>query len=108
MRIEMGDDIMGIPQADIDRVKQEVSSEHRVSAIVGQLKRAAGIYKRGACHLLRHTMATHLLEAGVDVRYIQAILGHSFMTTTQLYTHVNTYKLKQVHKAFHPAEWISL
>ena len=64
--------------------------------------RAAGI-ARGACHLLRHAMATHMLENGADVRYIQAILGHSDLETTAVYTHVSIAKLKEVHAATHPA-----
>ena len=64
---------------------------------------AAGIAKRGACHLLRHTMATAMLEHGADVRVIQEILGHARLTTTQLYTRVSIRLLKTVHTATHPA-----
>jgi integrase/recombinase XerD len=64
--------------------------------------RAAGL-AHGACHLLRHAMATHMLENGADVRYIQAILGHSDLETTAVYTHVSIAKLKEVHAATHPA-----
>jgi integrase/recombinase XerD len=64
---------------------------------------AAGIRKRGACHLLRHTMATAMLEHGADVRVIQEILGHARLTTTQLYTRVSIRLLKAVHTATHPA-----
>jgi integrase/recombinase XerD len=64
---------------------------------------AAGIAKRGACHLLRHTMATGMLEHGADVRVIQEILGHARLTTTQLYTRVSIRLLKAVHTATHPA-----
>jgi integrase/recombinase XerD len=64
---------------------------------------AAGIGKRGACHLLRHTMATGMLEHGADVRVIQEILGHARLTTTQLYTRVSIRLLKAVHTATHPA-----
>jgi integrase/recombinase XerD len=64
---------------------------------------AAGIRKRGACHLLRHTMATGMLEHGADVRVIQEILGHARLTTTQLYTRVSIRLLKAVHTATHPA-----
>lgn len=63
---------------------------------------AAGIRKRGACHLLRHTMATEMLEHGADVRVIQEILGHARLTTTQIYTHVSIRLLKAVHTATHP------
>jgi len=64
---------------------------------------AAGIAKRGACHLLRHTMATGMLEHEADVRGIQEILGHARLTTTQLYTRVSIRLLKAVHTATHPA-----
>jgi len=64
--------------------------------------RQAGI-ARGSCHVLRHAMATHMLENGADIRYIQAILGHSDLETTAIYTHVSIVKLKEVHAATHPA-----
>jgi len=64
---------------------------------------AAGVAKRGACHLLRHTMATAMLEHDADVRVIQDILGHARLTTTQLYTRVSIRLLKAMHTATHPA-----
>lgn len=64
---------------------------------------AAGVEKPGACHLFRHTMATLMLENGADIRYIQHILGHASLDTTQIYTHVSILKLKEIHKATHPA-----
>jgi integrase/recombinase XerD len=65
--------------------------------------RAAGITKRGACHLFRHTMATAMLDNGADIRHVQEILGHSQITSTQRYTHVSIARLKAVHAATHPA-----
>src|SRR4029434_6567652 len=56
-----------------------------------------------ACHLLRHTMATVMLEHGADIRVIQEILGHARLTTTQLYTRASIRLLKAVHTATHPA-----
>jgi integrase/recombinase XerD len=64
---------------------------------------AAGIGKKGSCHLLRHTMATLMLEGGADVRFIQAMLGHEALSSTQLYTQVAIRKLKEIHTATHPA-----
>lgn len=63
---------------------------------------AAGIDKPGATHLFRHTMATLMLENGADVRYIQAILGHADLSTTQIYTQVSIRKLQEVHALTHP------
>ncbi|MGI8423083.1 MAG: site-specific tyrosine recombinase XerC [Chloroflexota bacterium] len=59
--------------------------------------------KRGACHLFRHTVATLMLEGGADVRYVQEMLGHAKLDTTQLYTHVTITALKAIHAATHPA-----
>ena len=64
---------------------------------------AADIGKHGSCHLFRHTMATLLLENGADIRYIQQMLGHSKLETTQIYTLVSIRKLKEIHTACHPA-----
>ncbi|MHC1604800.1 MAG: site-specific tyrosine recombinase/integron integrase [Candidatus Methanofastidiosia archaeon] len=56
----------------------------------------AGIKKKVSCHTLRHSFATHLLEKGIDIRYIQNLLGHSKLQTTQIYTHVADSKLKNI------------
>jgi integrase/recombinase XerD len=63
----------------------------------------AGVKKNGSCHLFRHAMATHMLENGADIRFIQAMLGHANLTTTQIYTFVSIDKLQQIHAATHPA-----
>jgi hypothetical protein len=65
---------------------------------------AADIGKRGACHLFRHTMATLMLEGGTDIRFIQAMLGHADLKTTQIYTHVAIRQLQEIHRATHPAK----
>ncbi len=65
---------------------------------------AAEIGKRGACHLFRHTMATLMLEGGADIRYIQQMLGHADLKTTQIYTQVSIRQLQQIHAATHPAK----
>jgi integrase/recombinase XerD len=74
-----------------------------LSWLARQYVKSAGIGKGGACHIFRHTMATLMLEGGADIRYIQAMLGHVRLDTTQIYTHVSIRKLKEVHTATHPA-----
>jgi integrase/recombinase XerD len=64
----------------------------------------AGIEKPGACHLFRHACATHMLENGADTRFIQALLGHADLGTTQIYTRVSIDKLREIHDATHPAK----
>ena len=56
----------------------------------------------GACHLFRHSMATLMLEGGADIRFIQQMLGHSKLTSTQIYAHVSVQALKEVHSKTHP------
>src|SRR6185369_15407537 len=56
----------------------------------------------GACHIFRHSCATHMLENGADIRFIQAMLGHSQLSTTEIYTQVSISKLRQIHACTHP------
>lgn len=75
-----------------------------LSSVVTKYVRAANIDKTGSCHILRHSMATSMLENGADIRYIQQILGHSELSTTAIYTKVSIAKLKEVHAKTHPAQ----
>jgi integrase/recombinase XerD len=63
---------------------------------------AADLGKTGGCHLLRHACATHLLEGGADIRFIQQLLGHAKLDTTQIYTAVTITQLREVHARCHP------
>ena len=76
---------------------------HYVANIVKRYMRFAGVDKVGATHLLRHACATHMLEGGADIRFIQEMLGHASIETTEIYTHVSIDKLVAVHRATHPS-----
>jgi integrase/recombinase XerD len=69
---------------------------------------AAGIAKKGSCHLLRHTVATLMLEGGADIRYVAEMLGHARLETTQRYTRVSIDRLRTVHATCHPAAGLSV
>lgn len=85
----------------------EAFAPNRLTQMVRETIDAAQIGKRGSCHLFRHTMATLMLENGADIRYIQAMLGHAELSTTQIYAQVSVRKLKAVHTLTHPGKPIA-
>ena len=81
----------------------EPFTPNRLTQLVRNYVQSAEIGKTGACHLFRHTMATLMLEHGADIRFIQEMLGHADVSTTQIYTQVSIRQLKEIHTATHPA-----
>lgn len=70
--------------------------------IIKELALEAGLTKNVSPHTLRHSFASHLLERGVDLRYVQELLGHRDVSTTEIYTHINNQQIQQVFDAYHP------
>ncbi len=88
------------------RVKSLFGEERRlqpqaIERIVRSLASQAGLVKKVTPHTLRHTFATELLKNGADIRSVQEMLGHSSITTTQIYTHLTNRRLKEIHEQFH-------
>ena len=83
---------------DLDKVRLTPRSIQR---LVERYAKLAGITKKVTPHTLRHSFATDLLMGGADIRSVQSMLGHSSITTTQIYTHITNKQLRDVHKAFH-------
>ena len=75
-----------------------------LSTTVSQYVEKANLGKHGGCHLFRHTMATLMLENGADIHFIQAMLGHADLKSTQIYTHVAVKQLKAIREAARPAK----
>ena len=81
----------------------EAISRDRLTQMVRDYINSSGIEKKGSCHLFRHTCATLMLENGADIRFIQQLLGHADLSTTEIYTQVSIRKLKEIHAATHPS-----
>jgi integrase/recombinase XerD len=83
----------------------EAFAPNAMTRLVRVYVEKSGVGKKGACHLFRHTMATLMLEGGADIRFIQAMLGHAELSTTEIYTQVSIRLLKSVHAATHPGRF---
>ncbi len=80
----------------------EAFAPNAMTRLVRVYVEKSGVGKKGACHMFRHTMATLMLEGGADIRFIQAMLGHAELSTTEIYTQVSIRLLKSIHTATHP------
>ena len=80
----------------------EPFSGSTMTTMIKQYLKRAGVVSYGSCHVFRHAMATHMLEAGADVRVIQDILGHQSLESTQIYTRVTLQYLSDVYSSCHP------
>lgn len=77
-------------------------TERGVQYIIDRLARESGIFRKITPHMLRHSFATHFLENGMNLRYLQHLLGHSNLSTTEIYTHLSIDQLKKVYNSAHP------
>lgn len=97
-------ELLGLQHADILFLTDfgEPFEKNRLGDLVRRYVTRSGFVGRGACHLFRHACATHMLENGADIRYLQALLGHSQLSTTEIYTRVSIASLRAVHSRTHP------
>lgn len=83
-------------------------SEQSVRSVINDYAEAAGAGMHITPHMFRHTFATALMDENVNIRYIQQLLGHSSITTTQIYTHISTNKIRHILEENHPRNKMSL
>jgi site-specific recombinase XerD len=88
-------------KAATGREEEQGLNPRSIQRLVQKYARVAGITKQVTPHTLRHSYATDMLMNGADIRSVQAMLGHSSITTTQVYTHITDHQLRDVYKAFH-------
>lgn len=92
---------VGHDRAQGGREEIKPLTSRSVERMVNRYAKASGIVKKVTVHTLRHSYATDLLRNGADIRSVQALLGHSSITTTQIYTHITDKRLAETHKQFH-------
>jgi integrase/recombinase XerD len=90
-----------------DRLRRRVQSRRSRRMVSAWLANGPDLKRKGCCHILRHTCATHMLENGADIRFIQQLLGHEKLDTTAIYTEVSIKQLQEVHARCHPSAVIT-